>query len=90
MTHQSSTGISSEMQQCIDERTRILAATVLAVYKPWGMTPYGRRQRGTGVVREPESLASSSPWRLYLLLGWVSLILLLLVLHLLGGGPRAH
>ena len=22
----------------------LLAATVLAVYKPWGMTPYGRRK----------------------------------------------
>lgn len=27
----------------------ILLATGLAVYKPWGMTPYGRRQRNAGV-----------------------------------------
>ncbi len=25
----------------------ILVATILAVYKPWGMTPYGRRKRDT-------------------------------------------
>jgi ABC-type transport system involved in multi-copper enzyme maturation permease subunit len=67
----------------------ILVATILAVYKPWGMTSYGRRKRDTAVVHEYGS-ATSIPWRLYLLLGIISLILLFLVIHLINGGPRGH
>jgi hypothetical protein len=67
----------------------LLVTTILAVYKPWGMTPYGRRERHTGV--EPDyGSSTSTPWGLYLLLGAIGLILLFLVLHLIGGGPRGH
>jgi uncharacterized membrane protein len=67
----------------------IFVATMLAVYKPWGMTPYGRRKRDTAVVHDYGS-AISIPWRLYLLLGIISLVLLFLVIHLINGGPRGH
>ena len=67
----------------------IVLATVLAVYKPWGMTPYGRRKRDTPVVRDYGS-ATSIPWRLKLLLGVIGLTLLFLVLHLINGGPSGH
>jgi hypothetical protein len=67
----------------------ILVATVLAVYKPWGMTPYGRRKRDPTVVRDDGS-APSIPWRLKVLLGIIGLVLLFLVFHLLNGGPRGH
>jgi uncharacterized membrane protein len=67
----------------------IFVATMLAVYKPWGMTPYGRRKRDTSVVHDYGS-ATSIPWRLYLLLGIISLVLLFLVIHLINGGPRGH
>ena len=67
----------------------LLVTTILAVYKPWGMTRYGRRERHTGVG--PDSGSSiSTPWGLYLLLGTIGLVLLFLVLHLVGGGPRGH
>jgi hypothetical protein len=67
----------------------ILMATILAVYKPWGMTPYGRRKRDTG-ARPKYGSTIRTPWRLYLLLGTIGLVLLFLVLHLIGGGPRGH
>jgi len=67
----------------------ILVATILAVYKPWGMTPYGRRTRDPAVVRDDGS-PSSIPWRLKLLLGVIGLVLLFLVLHLIRGGPGGH
>ena len=67
----------------------ILVATILGVYKPWGMTPYGRRKRDTAGVRDYGS-ATSMPWGLYLLLGLISLVLLFLVIHLISGGPRGH
>jgi hypothetical protein len=67
----------------------LLVTTILAVYKPWGMTPYGRRKRHTGVGPDYAS-STSTPWGLYLLLGIIGLVLLFLVLHLIGGGPRGH
>ena len=67
----------------------ILVATTLAVYKPWGMTPYGRRKRDTGTSTNSGSTAGT-PWRSYALLGVIGLILLFLVLHLIEGGPRGH
>ena len=67
----------------------IFLATILAVYKPWGRTPYGRRKRDAGGGRE-HGLTTSKPWGLYLLLGTISLVLIFLVLHLIGGGPRGH
>ncbi len=62
----------------------LLVSTILAVYKPWGMTPYGLRKRYGGAP------AASIPWRLYVLLGVAGLVLLSLAMHLLGGGPRHH
>jgi hypothetical protein len=67
----------------------LLVTTILAVYKPWGMTRYGRRKRDAGVRPEYGSI-TSIPWRLYMLLGTIGLVLLFLVLHLIGGGPRGH
>ena len=67
----------------------ILLATILAVYKPWGMTPYGRRKRDTAASPDSGSAARTS-WRSYALLGVIGLILLFLILHLIEGGPRGH
>jgi hypothetical protein len=67
----------------------LLGATVLAVYKPWGMTPYGRRKQGAGAGPESESRVTPS-WKQYLLLWSMGLIVLFLVMHLIGGGPRGH
>jgi hypothetical protein len=67
----------------------LLVATVLAVYKPWGMTRYGQRKRATAF--SPNYTTSTrTPWTLYLLLGTITFVLLFLVLHLIGGGPRGH
>jgi len=67
----------------------ILVATILAVYKPWGMTPYGRRKRDAG-VRPDYGSPTGISWRSYALLGVIGLVLLFLVLHLIGGGPSGH
>jgi hypothetical protein len=67
----------------------LLVATVLAVYKPWGMTRYGQRKRATALSSK-YTTSTRLPWTLYLLLGTITFILLFLVLHLIGGGPRGH
>jgi hypothetical protein len=53
------------------------------------MTRYGRRERDTG-VRPDYGSTTSMPRRPYVPLGIIGLILLFLVLHLIGGGPRGH
>ena len=84
----------------------LLITTTLSVYKPWGLTPYGRRlqqkrrmMQGSTEVEIPTALAvatltpiSSQRKRLALFLGLFSALIITLVLmhHLLGHGFRGH
>ncbi len=54
----------------------LLATTTLSVYKPWGKTGRGS--------------TTSTSWGLYILLGTVGVVLLLIALHLIGGGHGEH
>ncbi len=67
----------------------LLVTTILAVYKPWGMTPYGRHKRDTVVIPDYRS-TTSIRWRFDVLLGIIGVVLLFLVLHLIAGGPSGH
>lgn len=68
----------------------LIAATVLSIYKPWGLTPYGRRKQEEKHGASRKSTPGSRRG-LYLMLGIVGFVLVLLVLHhLLGGGPHHH
>lgn len=78
----------------------LLVTTVLSIYKPWGRTPYGRRkqhEQRTGSqaansisVRFDRESSTSIPWKLYLLLGIIGLVLVFVILHLANGGLRGH
>jgi len=83
----------------------LLAATVLSVYKPWGMTPYGLRKRhelpkvssaGLPLGPAPDQAAlpgisSKTPRWVYVVgIHAVGLALLLLVVHLTGVGTHSH
>jgi hypothetical protein len=68
----------------------LFITTTLSVYKPWGLTPYGLRQhRETMPGWRP---VASPPARLgrYLLAGMLAFIVLLLLIHLAGGGLHGH
>src|SRR5918999_1305808 len=65
----------------------LLITTILAVYKPWGMTRYGRRKQDSGAA-DPES-STNRGWRQHLLLGVIVLVLLFLVLHLISGASKS-
>ena len=70
----------------------LLVATTLSVYKPWGRTRYGMRKQNEqhNKVFVSES-KTRKPWVLYVLLGFICLIILLfIVLHLIGGGLGDH
>jgi hypothetical protein len=68
----------------------LLSATALSIYKPWGLTPYGRRIQSE---KAAPAAVEAPPRRLgfYIALGIIGTLLLLLVLHhLAGGGPRHY
>jgi hypothetical protein len=63
----------------------LLTATTLSIYKPWGMTPYGRR-KVVNIVSTPVSRRG-----IYIVLGIIGVVLLLLLLHhVAGSGARHH
>ena len=77
----------------------LLAVTVLSVYKPWGLTPYGEERR-QGRWSETEAQLSSnmaisgnpSPrLKIWLLCGITALVITIVFLHLHGHGfHHAH
>lgn len=71
----------------------LLIATILSVYKPWGLTAYGRRARQSkGQMPPTTEQKTGAPWGLYVLIGLGCLALLFIVRHLAGGGfgPPGH
>lgn len=83
----------------------LLAATVLSVYKPWAMTPYGlrkeRERRNVSVAGLPSrhesnaegvlgSTTKTPRWAYVIGIHVIDLALLFLVLHLTGGGVPGH
>jgi len=83
----------------------LLAATTLSVYKPWGMTPYGRRKQherremsqadllsypDSSVEPDQGSTISAPRWVYVVGIHAIGLVLLFFVLHLTGGGLPGH
>ena len=80
----------------------LLAATVLGVYKPFGMTAYGRRKHdeqrqavssttltSAGTAHDIDA-GSTPPWIYVAGIVAIALALLFVILHLTGGGPTHH
>ena len=69
----------------------LLVATTLSIYKPRGLTPYGRRkhreENGSVSERPP---ASGTAWGRYVVFAILGLVLLVIVIHLAGGGLHGH
>jgi hypothetical protein len=68
----------------------LFVTTTLSVYKPWGLTPYGlRRQREDTPGWRPLAAPPSRVGR-YVLAGALGFLVLLLLVHLAGGGFHGH
>lgn len=69
----------------------LLAATILSVYKPWGLTGYGLRKQSEQ-SRESEHYLqiNGTPWGSYVLIGIGVLALVFIVVHFAGGGLGQH
>ncbi len=68
----------------------LLVVTTLGVYKPWGLTRYGRRkqQQRRKVSQQPDN---QTPLGIKIFLGAIGvLVLLFVVLHLTGHGFESH
>lgn len=69
----------------------LLVATTLSIYKPWGMTPYGRSQQQRAGAGARSAAERGTPrWVKLLGLVAVALILLFVLLHLTGRGLGGH
>jgi hypothetical protein len=69
----------------------LLATTILSVYKPWGMTPYGmRRQFEESNGRALASSRRPRPAGGYVLLAIGAFVAAIVLLHLFGIGLHAH
>ena len=76
----------------------LLTATVLAVYKPVGVTAYGRRKQleegrrstPTSMPQQSAATAEASPWLYVSVAVLVAVILVVVILHLTGTVGRGH
>lgn len=73
----------------------LLLATVLGVYKPFGMTDYGRRQQGARQVAQRNPLQDSKPvetprWIYFAWIVVVGLVVLFIAAHLIGSRLHGH
>jgi hypothetical protein len=69
----------------------LLVNVTLSVYKPRGMTPYGRRkQREQRMGPAPDRRSTAGTPRWVYVFGIIALVLLFVVRHLTGGGLRGH
>jgi hypothetical protein len=71
----------------------LLAATTLSVFKPRGLTPYGRRKQdeeSTVPVRLDRRLATTPRWVRVSWIIAIGLVLLFIILHLTGRGLGSH
>ena len=64
----------------------LVVATVLSIYKPAGLTAYGRRQEG----RERSVAPVPRGWGFLILVGILILFGVAVGVHLAGGGLHAH
>ena len=70
----------------------LLLATVLSVYKPRGMTAYGKNSQYEmrNDVQEPRPLLVSSRLTKTIGLGLILLLALFVIVHIMGGGMGGH
>ena len=68
----------------------LLTATTLGVYKPWGLTRYGRRKQQERGKAQPQP-ENETPFGLKVFLSLIgALVLTFIVLHLTGHGFESH
>jgi hypothetical protein len=89
---------SSPLLHAILALVLLLAATVLAIYKPFGMTPFGAREQGQARLPAQSAsalirLAIASKRRRWEYVFWIAALIvlgLIVVSHLMGPSSHGH
>jgi hypothetical protein len=69
----------------------LLVTTILSVYKPWGLTPYGIRMQFEATNGRPVPLnRRARPAGRYVLIAIATFVVVILLLHLFGIGLHGH
>jgi len=66
----------------------LIIAIVLSIYKPWGKTGYGQKVQSRVIFLQLEMKGKSPGF--YVILGLIITFLLMVILHLSGGGMKGH
>jgi hypothetical protein len=61
----------------------LLVANALSIYKPMGLTPFGRRNEREAAELRTRTVAKTA-WGRYLLIGLIVLVVVFLILHFSG------
>ncbi|HET6243187.1 MAG: hypothetical protein H0V01_01355 [Bacteroidetes bacterium] len=68
----------------------LLAATTISVYKPWGKTKFGQDEKIQKLNTQEKTVQTKKTLKFYMIFGLISLILIFILMHLLGGGMGRH
>ena len=71
----------------------LVAATILGIYKPFGLTPYGRRTPGASLPAVPSAqpiMAATSRWPYVFGILVIASLALFVIMHLTGAMPSGH
>jgi len=69
----------------------LLVTTALSVYKPWGLTAYGlRKQDEETAAWRPPAIRRPAPLGKYVLIVITGLVVMVVLVHLLGGRLHGH
>jgi hypothetical protein len=71
----------------------LLAATALSVYKPWGLTAWTALSVSDSAMKSAAAhrrVSAARPWGLYVLLVMTGFVVIVILVHLAGGGLHHH
>jgi len=67
----------------------LLFITTISIYKPWGRVQL-KQNNNYNINMEDNDTKPKKSWTFYALIGLVSLIIIFIISHLLGGGMHGH
>lgn len=68
----------------------LLATTTISVYKPWGKIQFRIHDNKQNIELQSKKITSKKSWGFYLLIGPISLFIIIIIVHLFGGGMGRH
>ena len=67
----------------------LIAITTISIYKPWGKIQL-TKSNNNQTINKQDKIKTKKPWTFYILIGLISLVVILIIKHLLGGVMQGH